>query len=123
MPAARTSRRARSGASSARSFRPYRVWNGSSWKEVGSGTTIGYRRLLKLSEPVTTNKVRLRISTTGADRAVDGDTSGEQRAGSVTHTSLTLLDSNPWWQVDLGSSQHVGKVRRPLSLAEFQALG
>ncbi|WP_050514674.1 alpha-L-fucosidase [Streptomyces rimosus] len=125
------------------------VWDGSQWREAGKATTIGYRRLLQLPEPVTTQKVRLRITssralppaiatlgllddrsapnlaqgkpatqsstlgiTSGADRAVDGNTSGEYFAGgSVTHTSLTPIDDNPWWQVDLGSSQRVGKVK------------
>lgn len=124
------------------------IWNGTSWQQVSSGTTIGYRRLLKLSSPVTTNRVRLRITSSralapaiatfglyddrtgpnlaqgkqatqsstlgsaGAERAVDGNTSGEYFAGgSVSHTSLSPIDDNPWWQVDLGSSQHVGSVK------------
>ncbi|MEO3765638.1 alpha-L-fucosidase [Streptomyces sp. B8F3] len=124
-------------------------WDGTSWKEVGDATTIGYRRLLKLDNPVTTNRIRLRITSSralppaistlslhqdgitgentalgkpadqssthhlGADasRAVDGDTGGDFFAGSVTHTSDTPLDTNPWWQVDLGASQHVGSVK------------
>ncbi|MFC5821031.1 alpha-L-fucosidase [Nonomuraea harbinensis] len=45
-----------------------------------------------------------------AGRAVDGDTNGGFFAGSVTHTSDTPLDANPWWQVDLGSSKQVSKV-------------
>ncbi|MFK4226315.1 alpha-L-fucosidase [Streptomyces sp. NPDC019890] len=38
------------------------AWNGSSWQQVTSATTIGYKRLLKLGTPVTTQKVRLRIT-------------------------------------------------------------
>ncbi|MEM7797635.1 MAG: DUF1800 family protein [Chloroflexota bacterium] len=34
------------------------------------------------------------------ERAVDGDTNGTWVEGSITHTGL---DSQPWWQVDLGS--------------------
>ncbi|HVK21266.1 MAG TPA: discoidin domain-containing protein, partial [Actinokineospora sp.] len=32
-------------------------------------------------------------------------------AGSVTHTADAPLDTNPWWQVDLGSSQAVGTIK------------
>lgn len=35
-------------------------WNGSQWKKITEGTTIGYKRLLRF-EPVTTKKVRLKI--------------------------------------------------------------
>ncbi|MFE7393406.1 alpha-L-fucosidase [Streptomyces sp. NPDC057582] len=42
------------------------AWVGDSWKEVGNGTTIGYRRLLKLPNPVTTTKLRLRITASRA---------------------------------------------------------
>ncbi|MFE0138419.1 alpha-L-fucosidase [Streptomyces sp. NPDC059037] len=42
------------------------VWDGQSWKEAGKATTIGYRRILKLSESVTTSKVRLRITSSRA---------------------------------------------------------
>lgn len=36
------------------------AWNGSSWKQIASGTTIGYKRLLQTRE-VTAQKVRVRI--------------------------------------------------------------
>ncbi|WP_309111189.1 alpha-L-fucosidase [Saccharothrix sp.] len=122
------------------------AWNGSGWQQVGTGTTIGYRRLLKLSSAVTTDKVRLRITSSRAlpavstfsvhpygaldgnlavgkpatqsstlqagseaDKAVDWDTSGAFGNGSVTHTAAQ--GTNPWWQVDLGSSQRVGAIR------------
>lgn len=35
-------------------------WDGTSWKEAASGTTVGYKRLLRFN-PVTTSKVRLTI--------------------------------------------------------------
>ncbi|NUW34611.1 discoidin domain-containing protein [Nonomuraea sp. SMC257] len=53
-------------------------------------------------------------STTGyslsAERAVDGTTNGDLGLGSVTHTSETPLETNPWWQVDLGSSQPISSI-------------
>ena len=37
-------------------------FNGNGWKEIARGTTIGYKRLLRF-EPVMTDKVRLRITS------------------------------------------------------------
>ncbi|MGW4207260.1 glycosyl hydrolase family 95 catalytic domain-containing protein [Lentzea sp. NPDC004789] len=45
-----------------------------------------------------------------AGRAVDGNTNGSYFSGSVTHTSDRPLDTNPWWQVDLGASRAVSSV-------------
>ena len=36
-------------------------WNGSDWQEFATGTSIGHRRLVR-TQPVTTDKVRLRIT-------------------------------------------------------------
>ena len=52
----------------------------------------------------------LNSSMGAAGRAVDGNTNGDFFAGSVTHTGENPYDTNPWWQVDLGSSQQVGTV-------------
>ncbi|NUW35617.1 discoidin domain-containing protein [Nonomuraea sp. SMC257] len=46
-----------------------------------------------------------------AGLAVEGNTNGDFQAGSVTHTSQSPVDANPWWQVDLGSSQQVSAVK------------
>jgi len=42
-----------------------------------------------------------------AGRAVDGNDSPQWADGSCTHT---VNGPNPWWRVDLGSSQAVGRV-------------
>jgi hypothetical protein len=42
-----------------------------------------------------------------ADRAVDGNTDGNFWNGSVT---TTQVESQPWWQVDLGSLQSIGNI-------------
>jgi alpha-L-fucosidase len=36
------------------------IWNGTDWKQIASGTTIGYKRLLQIPD-VTTQKVRVRV--------------------------------------------------------------
>lgn len=43
-----------------------------------------------------------------AKRAIDGRTDGEYAKGSVAHTAGT--DKDPWWEVDLKSTQPVEKV-------------
>ncbi len=45
-----------------------------------------------------------------ADRAVDNNTSGHQMDESMTHT-IRDADSEPWWQIDLGQVEEIGKVR------------
>ncbi|GAC1483839.1 MAG: hypothetical protein NVS1B13_08550 [Flavisolibacter sp.] len=41
------------------------VWKDNNWQEVVAGTTIGYKRILKI-EPVQTNKIRLNITDSKA---------------------------------------------------------
>src|SRR5690606_5406586 len=38
----------------------FEYWDGQTWKEAASGTTVGYKRLLRF-EPVNASRVRLRI--------------------------------------------------------------
>ena len=44
---------------------------------------------------------------TAASSAIDGNTDGNFYDGSVSHTSL---DSNAWWQVDLGAPASIGSI-------------
>lgn len=37
------------------------AWDGTGWTQVSSGSTIGYKRLIRLAAPVTAQRVRLRI--------------------------------------------------------------
>ena len=39
----------------------FEYWDGQTWKEAASGTTVGYKRLLRF-EPVNASRVRLRIA-------------------------------------------------------------
>ena len=43
-----------------------------------------------------------------AKRAIDGRTEGDYNKGSVSHTSGS--DTNPWWEVDLKSTQQVHRI-------------
>ncbi|GAB3925804.1 hypothetical protein GCM10028827_15730 [Mucilaginibacter myungsuensis] len=46
------------------------VWNDNKWQQVASATSIGANRLIKLTSPVTTNKVRLRVTNAAASIAL-----------------------------------------------------
>lgn len=37
------------------------IWNGTDRAQAVSGTTIGYSRILPLSTPVTTDRIRVRV--------------------------------------------------------------
>ena len=39
------------------------VWNGSNWIQMDEQTTVGHKRLLRWQEPVTTDRVRIRITS------------------------------------------------------------
>lgn len=54
------------------------------------------------------NATQSSVSTGGAHLAADGDTNGDMAGGSVT---VTNQESAPWWQVDLGASETIEKVR------------
>lgn len=45
------------------------VWVNGSWTKVAEGTTIGYKRILKI-DPVTTNKIRVTINEAKASLAI-----------------------------------------------------
>jgi RHS repeat-associated protein len=47
-------------------------------------------------------------STATANLGVDGNTNGNWTDGSV---ATTLYESNPWWQVDLGSVRSIGSIQ------------
>ncbi len=44
---------------------------------------------------------------TTPERAIDGNIEGKFDQGSVTHTNE---ETNPWWLVDLGDTQDIGKI-------------
>ncbi|MHB8635518.1 MAG: alpha-L-fucosidase [Fimbriimonadaceae bacterium] len=48
------------------------AWHAGAWKEVGTATSVGSCRLIRLPAPVTTSKVRLRIIDSGACVALYG---------------------------------------------------
>jgi alpha-L-fucosidase len=41
------------------------VWNDDAWEEIGFGTTVGYKRIIKIN-PVTTEKMRINITNSKA---------------------------------------------------------
>ncbi|GMH43530.1 hypothetical protein BSKO_11452 [Bryopsis sp. KO-2023] len=75
------------------------------YAEAHSGISVNEETLLSQSKPTFQ-------SSTGwgglSGRAVDGNKRGVYSGGSCTHT---LLSSNPWWAVDLGSPQKIKRIR------------
>ena len=62
---------------------------------------------LALGKPATQSSTLPGYATAGAASAVDGNTDGNFSDGSVTATNL---DTNAWWQVDLGASAAVSSI-------------
>src|SRR5690606_6848778 len=44
-----------------------------------------------------------------AERAIDGNTAGDFRLGSVSQS--TAMEADPWWEVDLGEQRSISAVR------------
>ncbi|GAB3976413.1 hypothetical protein GCM10029978_063230 [Actinoallomurus acanthiterrae] len=66
---------------------------------------------LAIGKTATQSSTRPGAPPADASLAIDGNTNGDFGSGSVTHTSGTPVDANPWWQVDLGSSQPVSSIK------------
>lgn len=47
------------------------IWTGGTWSEIARHTSIGHKRLIRLTTPVTTDKVRLRILTAAASPVIN----------------------------------------------------
>jgi hypothetical protein len=71
------------------------------------GTTAPASNNLALGKPATQSSTLPGYPTAGAASAVDGNTEGNFSVGSVTATNL---DTNAWWQVDLGTLAVVSSV-------------
>ncbi|XP_078580859.1 uncharacterized protein LOC144864360 isoform X45 [Branchiostoma floridae x Branchiostoma japonicum] len=70
---------------------------------LGGGSAVGTTNIA-LNRPAAQSSVKYGAP---AGRAVDGDDNPQWVGGSCTHTAR---EPNPWWRVDLGSSQAVGRV-------------
>jgi alpha-L-fucosidase len=45
-------------------------WNGSAWSQIVTDTTVGHKKLIRLTTPVSTDRVRLRITASRAAPAI-----------------------------------------------------
>jgi hypothetical protein len=82
--------------------------------EGGEATVTEFRTIqssstphLAMAKPATQSSTLSGYGTTSARVAVDGETNGNFSIGSVSHTNL---ESNAWWQVDLGASAPIGSI-------------
>ncbi|MEV5716764.1 ricin-type beta-trefoil lectin domain protein [Amycolatopsis mediterranei] len=68
------------------------AWNGGTWTQITTDTTIGQKKLTRLSAPVTTTRVRLRITSSRAVPAIAEfglfqRPGGGSAPGSITSTA------------------------------------
>ncbi len=73
-----------------------------SWIEI---LDADFTRNAAVGRPVAQSST---YNSAGADRAVDGDTTGDYGEGSVSHTEK---DQNAWWEIDLQSVVPVQSIR------------
>lgn len=82
-------------------------------------TNLGADQFLSLAEVEVSSRSQniagqgtVRQSSTAfggaAERAIDGNTSGEYNDGSTTHTAK---EQDPWWELDLGQQQPIDSVQ------------
>lgn len=95
------------------------AWDGTDWRTVTSATTIGYKRLLQLPQPVVTEKLRMRVTSARARPVIakfsahdDGRpvnlAIGRPATQSTTHSSGAVADravdgntDGSWWSGSL----------------------
>lgn len=81
---------------------------------AAAGARPGAEPVERLRADLARNGTATQSSGTGAASAIDGDTTTDTR---------TLSEPGAWWQVDLGSSQHIGQVEvwndASMSTADF----
>jgi alpha-L-fucosidase len=46
------------------------AWNGTAWTQIATDTTIGQKKLIRLSSKVTTSRIRLRITSSRSNTAI-----------------------------------------------------
>ena len=73
---------------------------------MGTGGTVSPNNLAA-NKTATQSSTLAGYPTAVAGSAVDGNTDGGFFNGSVTHTNI---DTNAWWQVDLGTSSSISSV-------------
>ncbi|MEU7882843.1 lectin [Microbispora bryophytorum] len=64
-------------------------WNGSSWTQIASDTTIGHKKLIRLASPVNASQVRLRITSARANPAI-AEVGLYRRPGSSTSSGSQI---------------------------------
>lgn len=74
-------------------------WTGSAWTQIATDTTVGYKKLVRLAEPVTTSRIRLRVTGSRAAPAIAAvglyqRAGGGVRSGPVTGLAGKCLDVN-----------------------------
>ncbi|NUT98063.1 MAG: alpha-1,3/4-fucosidase [Saccharothrix sp.] len=69
------------------------AWNGTAWTQIVTDTTIGQKKLTRLSAPVTTSRVRLRVTGSRATPAIAELGLFQRPGGSAPQGSITGVQS------------------------------
>ena len=65
------------------------AWNGSSWSQVATDTTVGHKKLIRLASPVSTSQVRLRVTGSRGSPAI-AEVGLYRRPGAANPTGAPL---------------------------------
>ncbi|MFC4592288.1 RICIN domain-containing protein [Sphaerisporangium corydalis] len=110
-------------------------WNGNSWTQIATDTTIGHKKLIRLASPATTTRVRLRITGSravpsvaeiGLYRRPSGGTSASTIRGVASGRCLDVPNASQTngtqlaiWDCNSGANQQWS----PTSASELRVYG
>ncbi|MET8759881.1 ricin-type beta-trefoil lectin domain protein [Lentzea sp. NPDC004782] len=86
-------------------------WNGSAWTQIATDTTIGQKRLIRLSSPVTTSQVRLRVTGSRATPAIAELGLFRRPGGGGAQGSITSVASGKCVDVNGASNANGAAVQ------------
>jgi alpha-L-fucosidase len=87
------------------------AWNGSSWNQIATDTTIGQKKLIRLSSPVTTSQVRLRITGSRSNPAIAELGLFQRPGGGGAAGTITSVSANKCVEVSGASTANGAAVQ------------
>jgi alpha-L-fucosidase len=87
------------------------AWNGSSWAQIATDTTIGQKKLIRLSSAVTTDRVRLRVTGSRSTPTIAEFGLFKRPGGSGAPGSVTSAASGRCLDVSGGSTTPGSQVQ------------
>jgi alpha-L-fucosidase len=87
------------------------AWNGSSWNQIASDTTIGQKKLIRLPSSVTASQVRLRITGSRATPAIAEFGLFQRPGGTTTAGTITSVSAGKCVDVSGSSTANGAAVQ------------